>query len=65
MLDHVCSTALREHAANHFAIHVCQTEITPAIPVRQARAIEAEQVENGRVQIIDMHRILGRAMGRP
>src|SRR6266481_843825 len=42
----------------HFAGHVGQAEITSAIKISQPLMIHAEDVQNGRMQIVDVHALL-------
>src|SRR5262245_59935308 len=44
--------------------HVGQTEIPALVLVSQLRVTDAEQMQHRRVQIVDMHRILGDVVGK-
>src|SRR4051812_46812354 len=47
-------TALREDALHHVAFHIGQPEVAAAVAVGELFVIEAEQVQHGRVQIVDV-----------
>ena len=40
---------------HHFPLHVGQSEVASCVPVGQLLVIQPEQMENGRVQIVEMH----------
>ena len=56
--DHALSRVLRENLERHLAGHVGQPEIAAAVAVRQPLVVEAQQVQHGRVQIVDVHAVL-------
>ena len=41
-------------------MHVGQPEIPAGVAVRQSLVVEAHQVQDGRVQVVDMHGIFNR-----
>ncbi len=47
----------------HDSGHVGQTEIAPAIAISQPLVIEAEQMEDGRVEIVDVHAVFDGVVG--
>lgn len=40
-------------------VDVCQSEVASSVSVGELFVIEAEQLEHGGVEVVDMHRILG------
>ena len=46
-----------EQRLHHVAMHVRETEVPPLGAVGQLRVIDAEDVHDRRVQIVDVHRI--------
>ena len=40
---------------NDFTVDVCQAEVAAAVAVGQAFVVQREEVQNGRVQIVDVH----------
>src|SRR5438105_1986424 len=49
---------LRDDVVDDGARDVREPEVAAAVPVRQLRVIDAEQVEDGRVQIVHVNRFL-------
>ena len=49
-------TALADQIMDHMAMHVSQTEVSSLITIRQSFVVDAEQVQNGRVEIVNVHR---------
>ena len=45
----------------HFSSDIGQTEITTLEMIRQSLVIETEQVKDGRLEIMDMDRVMGDA----
>jgi hypothetical protein len=43
-------------------VDVRKSEVTPGIPIRQPTMIEAEQVKNGRMQVVKVYLILDRVV---
>jgi len=43
---------------NDFTVDVCQAEVAAAVAVGQAFVVQPEEVQNGRVQIVDVHFVL-------
>src|SRR5206468_11545840 len=50
----------RDQLGNHSSMHVGQTEVAAGVAVRQALVIEAEQVQHGGVQVVNVDRVLDR-----
>ena len=51
---------LRQNIVNHIPRHVRQPEVAATIPVRESRVIDAQGMQQGGAQIVDMHRVLDR-----
>src|SRR5687768_13872469 len=49
---------LRQKLRHHVPADVGQTEITPLEPIGQVQMVQPEQMENGRVKVIHMNRVL-------
>jgi len=49
--------ALGDHVVNHAAMDVGQAEIATAVMIRQPRVIDAQQVEDRGMQIVNVHAI--------
>ena len=47
----------REHSFHHVALHVGEAVVAATVAEGQARVIEAQQVQNGRVEIVDVNRV--------
>ena len=47
----------REHSFHHVALHVGEAVVAATVAEGQARVIEAHQVQNGRVEIVDVNRV--------
>src|SRR5262245_9074101 len=54
----VCSDWLRKNAFNHFAMDVGEAEVTALEAVRQLFMVDAQAVQDGRVLVVDVNRIL-------
>ena len=54
------SAQSRQQLLDHFAVHVGQPEVAALEPERQLRVIEAEQVQDRRVQVVDVDLVLDR-----
>ena len=52
------SIELLMQLAHDVSVHVCQPEIAAGMAVGELFVVEAEQMQDGRLQIVDMHRIL-------
>src|SRR5438270_12515903 len=52
-------TRLSNDAFDNFAMHVREAEISALEAVRQLQMIQPEQMQNGRIQIVNMHFVLG------
>ncbi len=46
---------LRQNLVNHFALHVGQAFVLAVVQERQLRVVEAEQVQNRRVEVVDVN----------
>lgn len=46
-----------ENVGHHIAVHVRQTEVASLVTIRQFLVIESQQVEDGRVQIMNVNRL--------
>ena len=49
----------RKDRSNEIPMHVGEPEVAPLELVGELLVIEAEQVQNGRLQIVNVHRIVG------
>src|SRR5437867_2506334 len=56
----VCALSLRDDVADDGAGNVRQTEIASTIAVGQLRVIDAQQMQDRRVQIVDVDRLVDR-----
>src|SRR2546423_12429607 len=54
-------TYLCEDFFDNGAGHICQTKVTSGIAIGEALVIQAQQMEDSRMEVVDMHRILRRA----
>ena len=43
---------------SNIAVDICQAKVTARVLPRQAGVVEAEQVQNRRVQVMNVHRVL-------
>ena len=50
-------SASREHRLDHFSVHIGQPEIPPLKTVREPFVIDAETLQDGRVEIVHVDRI--------
>src|SRR5207253_1797544 len=50
---------LRQHRLDHFTAHICQPKVASAVAVGKALVVQAEEVKDGSVQIVDGLRVLG------
>src|SRR5206468_10102788 len=48
-----------DDVVHDFARRVRQTEVAPSISIGQFRVVDAQQIEHGRVQIVDVSFLLG------
>ena len=48
----------RENRLHHLPMHIGQPEVAPGVAVRQLRVVEAEQVQDRRVQIMHVDLLL-------
>src|SRR5215467_5905542 len=48
---------LRQDLLRHGASNICQSEIPPAVEIAQPSVFQAHQVQNGRVQVVQVHAI--------
>src|SRR4051794_28213960 len=55
--------ALNQNLPNNVAVHVGQTVVAALIFERQARVIDAQQMEDGGVQVVHMHGVGGDVVG--
>src|SRR5262247_4524846 len=55
---HLKTDLLSQNRLYHIAMHVGQTEIAPAVPEGQPGVIESEQMQDGRVEIVDVAFVL-------
>ena len=60
---------LHEDFVDHTTVDVCQPKISPAVAVGELFVIQPEQVQNGRVQVVQVHflstpgrQVIGHAM---
>ena len=49
---------LRQQLLHQFTVHICQAEVAALETIREFRVIETEQVENRRVQVVDVDFVL-------
>ena len=47
---------------SNIAVDICQAKVTARVLPRQAGVVEAEQVQNRRVQVVQCHAILDRVV---
>src|SRR5438445_11845486 len=47
-----------QNAVHHLTVHVRQPALDTVVVVRQPLVVQAEQVKNGRVEIVNGHRVL-------
>ncbi len=47
----------REDPFHDRAVHICEPVVAAGVAVGEARMVEAEKVEDGRVQVVDMHAV--------
>src|SRR4051794_14283811 len=52
------ASALRDNLVRDHSVDIGQTEVAARIEVRELLVIEAEQVQHGRVQIVNVHTVL-------
>ncbi len=52
------AAASGQNAFDYLAMHVRQTALDAVVIIRQPLMIQAEQVKNGRVEIVNRHRVL-------
>ncbi len=50
-----CGSA--ENLGHDVPVHVCETEVPPLDAIGQPRVVDSEEVENGRVEVMHMHRV--------
>ena len=50
---------LRKDRIDHGAAYVGQAEVSARVAIGEARVIKAEQVQDGGVEIVEMHRVFG------
>lgn len=50
--------ALRQNILNHPTINIRQPEVPPRVPERQLRVVEPHDVQNGRMEIVHVARVL-------
>src|SRR6266568_90603 len=53
---------LRQHVLHDFSAHIGQPKIPARVAVSEFLVVEAQQVQHGRVQVMDMDEVLGRAI---
>lgn len=51
---------LRNHLAHQLAVDIRQAEIAPLEAIGELRVIEAQEMENGGLQIVDVHAVFHR-----
>src|SRR4030095_15221610 len=56
------TTALRNDFSHHAAVHIGQAEIAAAVAVGEPFVVEAHEVQDGRVQVVDVHAVLDRGI---
>ena len=49
----------RQHVLHHLAVHVGQAEVAALEAVGQLLVVEAQQVQDRRLQVVDVDRFLG------
>src|SRR5438876_5309106 len=49
---------LRQNCLHHLTMHIRQPEIPPLEPIRQPRMVDPQAVQNRRVEIMHVHRVL-------
>ena len=59
-----CGRISRQDLARHAAAHVGQAEVAAAVAVGQPLVIEAHQVQDRGVQVVDVHAVLDGAACR-
>ena len=50
---------LCQHVSHNIPCDVCQTVVATGMAVRQTRVIDTKQMQDGRVEVMDMDAILG------
>src|SRR5579883_3417085 len=53
-LSYLVGHSLSQHLAHDLAAHVGQAVIAAGVPVRQALVVEAEQVQHGGMEVVDV-----------
>ena len=51
--------ALRQNPPRHLPRHVRQPKVPPAVPVRQPLVVDAEEMQDRRVQVVHVNLVLG------
>ena len=52
------SNGSRQNPTHHLAVNIGQPEIAPLKTIRELFVIDAQAMENGRVLIVNVHRVL-------
>src|SRR6187455_3360700 len=52
------SRGSRDQLLHQIAVNICEAEIPAGMPECQPRMIEPQQMQQRRVQVVDMHRLL-------
>ena len=60
-LQQMCRLCSRHDLLNHMPMHIGQAAVDAVVAERQARVIDAEQVQHRRVNVVAIRRMLGRA----
>jgi len=59
-VKHKESHASRQHFADHATRHICQPEVSPQVLIRQLLVVQSQQMQDRRVQIVDVNATLDR-----
>src|SRR5262245_30577909 len=59
-----CHGPSREQPLNDLAVDVRQAEVATLKAIRQALVIDSQQMQERRLEVVDVDRILGRAHGQ-
>src|SRR5262245_18073889 len=54
-----------EDILDDVAVDIGQAEVTSGVAIRQLRVVEAQEVQNGRVQVVDMYHLLDGTITKP
>src|SRR5438445_7389270 len=49
----------RQNLVHHAAAHIGESEVAAGVAVRQLLVVQAEEVQQGRVQVVDVDLVLG------